>query len=132
MAIAIFARQWWRCLSGWEDCMTLVIKAKLRRFLGCRAFWTAIVCTLSYVVLEWMLQLVSFGFLSGWMAALANILMVWAPGVLRRAGQDAEVPPARLRAVGLAAALGLFGALVVLASQPNAAWLVERIRPWLP
>jgi hypothetical protein len=180
-------------------------KAQLRRFVGCRVFWTAIGCIIAYFVLglalpeqpflelirilqattaivvviafsadawesitskdtdrtdsivlgiflqhvslfwigfwlllyrlsgrpEWMLNTLFFGFWGGWLSSLAALLHVWAPGVLRRVDNDAEVPTARLRAVGVAAALGVFGVLVVLATQPNARWLVESLRPWV-
>jgi uncharacterized protein YjeT (DUF2065 family) len=59
-------------------------------------------------------------------------LFVAAPGVLRKAGhQDIEIPPARLRAVGLAIGIGVAATLIVLAAQPNVVWLVESIRPYL-
>lgn len=80
---------------------------------------------------EWMLNLLTFGFLSAWLAAFAAVLQVWAPGVLRKSADGEDVPPARLRAVGLAASIGVFAALVVLASQPNIIWVVEGLRPWL-
>jgi hypothetical protein len=80
---------------------------------------------------EWMLNTLVFGFVSGWLSALASSLHVWAPGVLRRTPETGEVPSVRLRAVGIAAALGVFATLVVLATQPNAIWLVESMRPWV-
>ena len=81
---------------------------------------------------EWMLNTLSFGFLGGWLSSIASLLHVWAPGVLRKTDPEAEIPSARLRAVGLAAALGVFGILWVLAAQPNARDIIERIRPWVP
>jgi hypothetical protein len=80
---------------------------------------------------EWMLNTLTFGFVSGWLSALASFLHVWAPGVLRRTPETGEVPSARLRAVGFVAAVGMFATLVVLATQPNAVWIVESIRPWV-
>lgn len=185
--------------------MTNDTKARLRRFVGCRVFWTTVVCIIAYFALgfalpeqpflelvrilqavtaivvviafsvdawesltsettdrtdsivigiflqhvslfwigfwlllyrlsgrpEWMLNTLFFGFWGGWLSSLAALLHVWAPGVLRRADSEGEIPPSRLRAVSLAAALGVFGVLVVLATQPNARWLVESIRPWV-
>lgn len=81
---------------------------------------------------SWMLDVLAFGFVSGWLSSLASILTVWAPGVLRSGGRAAEIPPARLRMVGVAAAVGVFATLVVLATQPNAQWIVDNLRPWVP
>jgi hypothetical protein len=185
--------------------MTSDTKTRFRRFIGCRVFWTTIICIVVYFILgfslpeqpflelvrilqattsivvaiafsadawesltsekadktdsivigiflqhvclfwigfwlllyrlsmrpEWMLNTLFFGFWGGWLSSLAALLHVWAPGVLRRADNEDEVPTSRLRAVSLAAALGVFGTLVVLATQPNARWLVESIRPWV-
>jgi hypothetical protein len=80
---------------------------------------------------DWMLHILAWGFLSATLATIGNVLHVWAPGVLRKDPDGLEVPPARLRAVGVAAALGVFATLIVLASQPNAAWIVEALRPYL-
>jgi len=80
----------------------------------------------------WMLDVLFFAFFSGWLSSLASILHVAAPGVLRKADhQDIEVPPARLRAVGLVASIGVAATLIVLASQPNVLWLVESLRPYI-
>jgi hypothetical protein len=80
---------------------------------------------------DWMLHILTWGFGSAMIAAIGNVLHVWAPGVLRKSPDGEDVPPARLRAVGVAAALGVFATLVVLATQPNAVWLVEAMRPYL-
>jgi len=79
----------------------------------------------------WMLNVYSFALFSGWLAAMAAVLHVWAPGVLRRGPNGDDVPPARLRTVGVVAAAGVFVTLFVLATQPNIIWLVEAMRPYL-
>lgn len=185
--------------------MTSNAKIRLRRFVGCRVFWTTITCIVAFFILgftlpeqpflelvrilqattsivvaiafsadawesltsekedttdsivigiflqhvslfwvgfwlllyrlsgrpEWMINTLFFGFWGGWLSSIAALLHVWAPGVLRRLGNEDEVPTARLRAVGVATAIGVFGILVVLATQPNAQWLVELIRPYV-
>jgi hypothetical protein len=80
---------------------------------------------------DWMLHVLTWGFGSAMIATIGNVLHVWAPGVLRKDPDGDDVPPARLRAVGVAAAIGVFATLVVLATQPNAVWIVEELRPWL-
>lgn len=80
---------------------------------------------------DWMLNLMWFGLLSGWLSIVASFLHVYPVGVLRSGDSGEEVPPARLRMVGIAAAVGVFAILVVLATQPNVRGLLEMARPWM-
>jgi len=81
--------------------------------------------------IPWMLSTLTFGFVAGWLPALASLLIIAVPGVLRRDAHGAEVPPATLIAVGCVAGAGVFAALVVLSIQPNALRVVEALRPWV-
>ena len=81
----------------------------------------------------WMVDTAFYGFVGGFMPAIASAMVAFIPGVFRRdpeTGQDAQ--PVRLLLAGLIAGLGLFGVLVVLAVKPDAHALVEAIRPWIP
>src|SRR6476620_4342638 len=43
---------------------------------------------------SWMLDLLSFGFVAGWLPALSSLLLVGVPGILRRDEKTGEdVPP---------------------------------------
>jgi hypothetical protein len=80
---------------------------------------------------DWMLNLLGFGFLSGWLSAIASIMHVYPVGVLRAARDGDEVPPARLRAAGIAAAVGVCCILIVLATQPDVHEILDHARTWL-
>lgn len=81
---------------------------------------------------EWMLDVLFFGFLAGWLPALSSLVLVSVPGILIRDDKTGEsVPPLTLILVGAVAGLGLFATLAVLAIQPDALWLVEHLKPWI-
>jgi hypothetical protein len=81
---------------------------------------------------HWMLDTYFFGFVSGWLPALSSLLLVMVPGVLRRdEGTGEDVPPFMLILVGAVAGLGLFASLMILTLQPDAAILVESLKPWV-
>lgn len=81
--------------------------------------------------INWMLNTLWFGFVTAWLPALSSLLLLAVPGVIRRGPGGEDVPPPTLIGVGCVSGLGLFGILAVLATQPNARWLVEVIRPWM-
>ena len=80
---------------------------------------------------EWMLDVLSFGFVAGWLPALSSLLLVAVPGVLRQDHETGDVPPSVLIMIGGIAGAGLFATLVVLAVRPDAHVLVEALRPWI-
>src|SRR5215207_2772529 len=132
VVVIAFSADAWESLVSEESDKTdgLVIGAFLQHITIC----TTGIWLLLYRLADrptWMLDVLFFAFFSGWLSSIASILHVIAPGVLRKADTEAEVPPARLRAVGFAAAAGATVALIVLAAQPNVVWLVESLRPWI-
>lgn len=128
-----FAGEAWEVLSGKEKDRTDSLVVGIWLFSVCTVitnFWL-LLYRLAGRPPE-MLNVLTFGYLSGWLTSVACLLLVWAPGVLRRGEDGVPVPPSRLRAVGIATALGVFGTLIVLATQPSAILVWDTLRPWLP
>lgn len=134
VAVVAFSADAWESLTSKDESdeptNSLIIGVFLQHVA---MFWTGVWLLLYRLAEhpEWMLNVLLFGFMSGWLSSIAAVLHVWAPGVLRSPCHDATVPPLRLRMAGLAAALGMFGVLVVLATRPNASRIVEALHPWI-
>jgi len=133
VVVIAFSQDAWEAVTAEESDKTdgIIIGAFLQHITICvTGIWL-----LLYRLADrptWMLDVLFFAFFSGWLSSIASTLFVVAPGVLRKDdSQNIEIPPARLRAVGFVTSIGVAATLIVLASQPNVAWLVESLRPYL-
>jgi hypothetical protein len=143
VALVALSRATWAALVNPEpdraDALTLTVALKELSglvmgiwLLLFRLSASPVPCTPECGRAVWMLDTLWFGFVTGWLPALSSLLLVTVPGVLRRDEETGEnVPPGLLVAVGCVVGLGLFAVLVVLATKPDARWLVEALRPWM-
>lgn len=138
VAIVAMSRAFWfavtRTHPDMADVLTIAISLKEFAFLwtGCWLLLYRLAGNDSGHKPEWMLDVLTFGFVAGWIPALSSLLLVSTPGILRKDEATGEnVPPGILIATGAIAGLGLFLVLVVLALRPDAHNLVEAIRPYI-
>ena len=81
----------------------------------------------------WMVDTAFYGFVGGFLPAVASTMVALIPGVFRadpETGTDAQ--PAQLILAGVIAGIGMIGILVVLSIRPDAHSLIEALRPWVP
>jgi hypothetical protein len=80
---------------------------------------------------SWMLDTLSFAFITGWLPSIASVMLMTVPGVLRRS-DDGEPPlPVLLITVGCVSGAGLLATLIVLATKPDTRWIVEALHPYI-